>query len=575
MGTDLTPQIKLLQESIDSLHGNDDDSRIVSLLRQCGESRALAQGKRLHDYLRQVGKDTETFVGNWIIQMYGRCGYAQAGLSEDVGVSYRSVLLEGLRPDRISFVGALQSCSCPIEGKRIHSHTIQSGLESDIVITTAIVVMYGMCHNVDAARRCFEMIANPDTVLCNALITAYARNEHLEDAERLFDSLRTKDVASYTAMVTGYAENGHLEKARDVFEKTPQKNVVSWNAILGVYSEAGRCLEALALFERMKSDGISPNRITCIRVLDICARLGAIEQGREIESFAVKAGFAFDTVLSNAVVNMYGKCKDLDSAVKAYKRMSVLNLVSWNSLLAAYAQNGHCKEAVHHFKLMDLEGIQANDITFSTFFDACGGSNAIKDGRIVHEELLETHYLHELPVANSLVSMYGSCGSVEDAEETFWDMRSRNVISWTGMITAYAQNGYNSKALEMLHAMNLEGVSPNDITFVSVLSACSHGGLSKRGLGYLASMLADYGLAPTIDHYVCAIDVVGRSGEAGEASTIAKAMPFEPDPVAWTSILAACSVQQDASLGAVAAEKFRDLDPKNDASYVMESKLWS
>eukprot|EP00249_Psilotum_nudum_P023602 c28935_g13_i2 orf=32-1021(-) len=171
--------------------------------------------------------------------------------------------------------------------------------------------------------------------------------------------------------------------------------------------------------------------------------------------------------------------------------------------------------------------------------------------------------------------MYGKCGSLDDARSAFDKIPERSIASWNAMIATYAQHGYGNDALRLFRLMQLEGVMPNKITFVSILSACSHSGLVDEGYRYFASMITDFGVVPTTDHCVCMIDLLGRAGRLDEAEEFVNRMSFQPRAVGWMTLLGACKIHGDVELGKRAAEQVLDVEPQNAAVYVALSNVYA
>ncbi|EFJ26708.1 hypothetical protein SELMODRAFT_97143 [Selaginella moellendorffii] len=271
-------------------------------------------------------------------------------------------------------------------------------------------------------------------------------------------------------------------------------------------------------------------------------------------------------IAANAQNGQMLKAKEL------FDRMPERDVVAWTTMVTGHCQNGESKKAMAAFTAMDLEGVEANEMTFVSFLDACAATTAIAQGRALHGDLLlRPAVWSNVIVKNAVVNLYGRCGEIESAREVFEGMSSwsRTIVSWTAMATAYAHNGFGRKAVDIFRAMVLEGVAPDGVSIVGMLYACNHAGMIEDGWQCLAGIEQDYSLAPAIAHYVCAIDLLGRTGRLREAEEVIDVMPFEPDFLAWNTLLAACRVHGDFDRAERAAERVLELDPGAVGSYIL------
>lgn len=194
---------------------------------------------------------------------------------------------------------------------------------------------------------------------------------------------------------------------------------------------------------------------------------------------------------------------------------------------------------------------------------------ALQQGEQVHSQTIKTGFLSDVVVGTALVNMYNKCGSIERASKAFAEMSTRTLISWTSMITGFAQHGCSQQALQLFEDMRLVGVKPNKITFVGVLSACSHTGMVDEALAYFEMMKNEYKIKPAMDHFACLIDMFVRLGHLDEAFEIIKKMDFEPNEFIWSTMVAGCRSHANLELGFYAAEQLLKLNPKNSETYVL------
>jgi pentatricopeptide repeat protein len=375
-----------------------------------------------------------------------------------------------------------------------------------------------------------------DVFVGSALVDMYIKCYYLEDARKVFDRMPVRDVVSWNAMMAGYAQNGHVHEALKFFEEMPEQNVISWNVMIAGYAQNGHVDEALELFRKMpKRDIVSWTTMLA----------GFVQSGR------------------------------VDEAVEHFEKMPERNVVSWSTMIAGYAQNGHADEALELYKQMLLAGVKPNPVTFSGVLPACSNLSVLKNGKQVHEDIIRRGFESNIFLRNALIDMYAKCGEIEDAQKVFDKMSTRNVVSWTAMIVGYAIHGYGTQALQAFEQMQLSDIKPNNVTLIGVLSACCHAGLVDDGWQYFNGMSEVYNITPTVEHYCCMVDILGRAGHLDAARDFIAKMPMQPDAAVWRTLLGACRLHTDIALAEHVVQYLIELDSKNAAHYVLLSNIYA
>lgn len=244
-------------------------------------------------------------------------------------------------------------------------------------------------------------------------------------------------------------------------------------------------------------------------------------------------------------------------------------------MIGCLTQNGCNVEALDYFHKMQSEGMSPNNITFICAMEACANLAALEEGQQIHTSIVMICYEHEIKVSNALIDMYSKCGSLVFAMSLFRRMRHRTIVSWNAMIAAFGQHGLGKEAMALFWQMQTEGVKPDNITFISIMNACSHMGLVEDGWCFFFTMCRDHKLVHMIDHYVCMIDLLGRAGRLDEAETVVINIPFENTVVAWLCLLAGCRTHGDVERGSCAANRCFKLDPGHGAPYIVLSNLYT
>ena len=371
----------------------------------------------------------------------------------------------------------------------------------------------------------------------NTLIAQYAKCGRVEAARTLFylipkNSKRfQKNVISWNSMIMCYVKNGDLRLARALFDEMPERDLVSWNTMINGYVKAKEMDEAVKLFEELKRPDIwSWNVIIC----------GLAEKG------------------------------ELKRAKDFFDQMPCKSIVSWNTMIAGYEKNEEYEGAVELFCRMQAAGEQPDRHTLSSVLSACAGLALYRLGIQIHQ-LVSKRITSDVPIDNALITMYARCGAVLDAKAVFVEMEvhKRDVVSWNAMIGGLAHHGHANEALELFRVMKSVKVKPTYITFISVLNACGHTGLVEEGKREFDSMLREFGLTPTVEHYASLVDLIGRHGKLEDAMKVIEEMVVPPDKAVWGALLNASRIHNNVRMAQLAAEALAKVEPDSSAPYVM------
>jgi len=344
----------------------------------------------------------------------------------------------------------------------------------------------------------------------------------------------------HNTLVNMYAKCGSLSEARRVFDQMPERDVFSWSVMITAYARHGNALQALALFHQMQRAGIKPNQFTFSSVLSVCAKLKALEEGVDIHLEIIRSGFQSDVSVSNALVDMYSKCGSIEKARDLFDKICQRNVVSWNAMIAGYAQNGRAAEALQLFQKMQHEGVQLDSKSFACVLPACAALASLEQGLEIHEQSRRSGFEIDVFVGSALVDMYVKCGSVEKARDVFDKMPQRNRVSWTAIIAGYAQNGQGVEALKLFKQMRVAGVNPDEKTFAIVLPACASLAALEQGMEIHEEIIRS-GFQSNAFVMSALIDMYAKCGNIDKSQYLFDQMQ-QPDIIAWTAIIAAYSM---------------------------------
>lgn len=537
--------------------------------------RCLKTVRAIHREIVESKLESGVFVATMLLDAYGKCaslnearevfdkmpqrsvvswnamilGYAQWKMGEEGLKLYNKMYMEGIVPDDRTYVSALKACS--------------SLLESDQNVSA----------RASLRQRCFVIV----------------RAIHSEIVKGKF----RLDAFVGNMLIDVYSKCGSLDNARYVFDKMPHRNVVSWNAMIWGYAHMHKGEDAVQLYTRMQSEAVTPNDRTYVSVLKACstfvdshdrtgadhasARKRCLQVVRSIHANVRKGKCESDVYVGNILVDAYAKCGSLEDARSVFEAMPRRTVVTWTAMIFGYVQMDESEVALHLFTRMQQEGVVPNHLTFVGALNACGSLAGLEEGRKIHAQIVKAGLdITESCVTHSLIDMYGKCGCMVEAQQMFDALPSRaNSVAWNALISGYAHIGQTKHVFDLFYRMTQEGIQPDAITFLGVLIACSHAGLVDKGKMYFTSMTIDYGITPSIKHFTCMVDLLGRSGQLDKAMELVKSMPFEPDSAVWECLLGACRKWGDVELGRRAFEWAVMLNTHDAVPYVLMSNIYA
>ncbi|KAJ0965271.1 hypothetical protein J5N97_026409 [Dioscorea zingiberensis] len=392
--------------------------------------------------------------------------------------------------------------------------------------------------------------------------------------EHFMNSRFNGDLFFLNSVVNMYCKCGSLEDARKVFDEMFVTDVVTWTALMTGYAQNEQPMEALQLFPRMLGLGVQPNQFTFASLFKAAGAATGDEIGKQVHAVCVKYGCGLDVYVGSSLLDMYARREKMAEACLVFERLKSKNEVSWNALIAGYARKEDGENAMRKFREMQRSGFKATRFTYSSVFSACAGIGALEQGRWVHAHMVKAGQKLISFIGNTLLDMYAKSGSIQDARKVFDRLDKRDIVSWNSILKAFAQHGLGKETISRFEEMRSLGIQPNHITFLCVLTACSHGGLLTEGQHYL-KMMRKYKLEPEIEHYVTVVDLLGRAGLLDQAQKFIDEMPIEPNAAVWGALLGACRMHKNAELGKFAAERVFELDPYDSGPHVLLSNIYA
>ncbi|CAM0947199.1 unnamed protein product [Alopecurus aequalis] len=517
---------------------------LVSLLQVAGNLEAFREGKSLHCYSirRGIGVSDEVLETS-LADMYARCGayqLASALLKNSKGsaASWNAVL-SGLARTRESW-DAIQYFSI-----MLHDHKVTP---DSVTFANVLSACAELCYSSYAASiHAYLMRRNIplDLVLTTALIEVYSKCKRVVESRHLFDQLTVKDAVSYNTMLYGYLQNDMAD-------------------------------EATTLLNHMMKERIAPNSATVLCLLAHFADHKDLVRGRWIHGFTIRHGFSSDVDIANQILHMYSVCREIVAAKIVFDSLEKRNLVSWTVMMKAFLSFGQADQVVGLYQLMQQHGEKPDSITLTYAVQAVSQLGHLKGVKQIHCFVYHAFMEKDAITANSLITAYAKCGRLDLSEALFYILEHKNLDSWNTMISAYGMHGYYIKVLEMFKQMEEEKIKPDELTFSSVLSACSHAGLVKEGWCIFESMTSVYSVHPQEEHYGCIVDLLGRAGHLEEGYKFLKLSLLTDKSSIYLALLSACRTYGNTLLGHTISKEILEHGPvQNPGTYALISDVYA
>ncbi|KAG5248570.1 pentatricopeptide repeat-containing protein [Salix suchowensis] len=447
----------------------------------------------------------------------------------------------------------LETCKSMNHLKQIHSRTIKTGIICNPIIQNKILSFccsreFGdMCF----ARQLFDTIPEPSVFIWNIMFKGYSRIACPKLSEC------KPDCYTYPFMFKGFTRSVALQFGRElhchVVKYGLGSNVFAHNALINMYALCGLIDMARGIFDMScKSDVVTWN-----------AMMSGYNRIKK------------DVISWTAIVTGFVNTGQVDAARKYFHKMPERDHVSWTAMIDGYLRFNCYKEALMLFREMQTSKIKPDEFTMVSILTACAQLGALELGEWIRTYIDKNKVKNDTFVGNALIDMYFKCGNVDKALSIFNGMPQRDKFTWTAMVIGLAINGCGEEALDMFSQMLKASVTPDGVTYVGVLSACTHTGMVEKGKRFFASMTARHGIEPNIAHYGCMVDLLGKAGHLKEAHEIIKNMPMKPNSIVWGALLGACRIHKNAEMAEMAIEQILELEPHNGAVYVLQCNIYA
>ncbi|XP_020581899.1 pentatricopeptide repeat-containing protein At5g04780 [Phalaenopsis equestris] len=355
----------------------------------------------------------------------------------------------------------------------------------------------------------------------------------------------------------------------------PTRSIVSWNTMIAGHNNHGEYVESLTLFQQICRQGLVLSEFTLSSILCACAEKIAVFECRQLHGLALKIARDSNVFVGTALLDVYAKSNMINDSVQVFDNLTEKSSVTWSSMVSAYVHNDLHEEAlvlISKSQKMDLEWTK---FTLSAALSACTALAATIGGTQLHSVIVRTGFDSDIFVSTALTDLYAKSGCIKEAWNVFSIAEEKSIVLWNAMIAGFSRHARCLETIMLFEKLRSTGICPNEVTFVSVLSSCSHAGSVESGRFYFDLMRKDGELEPNVLHYSCMVDVLGRSGFIEEAWELIQNMPFAPTGSIWGSLLSSCRIHGNLQLAKVAAEHLFEIEPENAGNRVLLSNLYA
>jgi pentatricopeptide repeat protein len=573
-----------------------------------------AQFNDLQSVVRVVNSLEVPHTMAWNVTIKSHVG---SGFFDSAFLLYKTMRGLGVAHDSFTFpivnqaVSALQSEAT--YGEMVHCVSIKMGFGFDVYFCNTMIEVYVKCGYIGYALKLFDQMSHRDLVSWTSVISGYVGEGNISGAFDLLKEMRVeyepnavtmmvilqgccasesliegRQLHGYTIknglLIDGsvqnsflrmYTKTGSVEEVESFFSEIDRRDNVSWNILIPFYSLKGDIANLVNRLNKMQ--GISALSIESLTLLiSAFAKYSDLFQGEQIHCLAIKTGF-HDDVLLTTLLDFYAKCGKIEISAELFREICQKNSVAYGAMMSGFIQNGYIKDAINLFHQMQAENVELGAETLRSVLDAYTHLGALQLGKAIHGYFIRNLFYRSneetTHLETSILNMYIRCGGISSARVCFSNILVKDLVTWTTMIEGFGTHGLGFEALELFGLMLEERIEPNSVTFLSLLSACSHSGLVREGCEVYFVMKWKFGIEPELDHCTCMVDLLGRHGKLKEALAIILKMVIFPDSRIWGALLAASKIHGNTKLGKYTAARLLDLEPNNVGYHTLLSNV--
>nr|ACD56662.1 putative pentatricopeptide [Gossypium arboreum] len=543
-----------------------------SVLQLCAGLKSFTDGKKVHSIIKSNSVGVDGALGLKLVSFYATCGDLKEGRRVFDTMEKKNVYLWNFMVSEYAKIGDFKESIC------LFKIMVEKGIEG---------------KRPESAFELFDKLCDRDVISWNSMISGYVSNGLTERGLGIYKQMMylgiDVDLATIISVLVGcansgtlslgkavhslaikssferrinfsntlldmYSKCGDLDGALRVFEKMGERNVVSWTSMIAGYTRDGRSDGAIKLLQQMEKEGVKLDVVAITSILHACARSGSLDNGKDVHDYIKANNMESNLFVCNALMDMYAKCGSMEAANSVFSTMVVKDIISWNTMIGE---------------------LKPDSRTMACVLPACASLSALERGKEIHGYILRNGYSSDRHVANALVDLYVKCGVLGLARLLFDMIPSKDLVSWTVMIAGYGMHGYGNEAIATFNEMRDAGIEPDEVSFISILYACSHSGLLEQGWRFFYIMKNDFNIEPKLEHYACMVDLLSRTGNLSKAYEFMETLPIAPDATIWGALLCGCRNYHDIELAEKVAERVFELEPENTGYYVLLANIYA
>ncbi|PKA57730.1 Pentatricopeptide repeat-containing protein [Apostasia shenzhenica] len=531
---------------------------------------SLPAAQAIHAHLLKLDLHRHTFLGNRLLHLYSRLGAVAVVLRafDDI-------------PTKNTFTWNILLASFSIAGRTTEARQVFDKMpQRDIVSWNSLISVYVSNGFVESAKKTLcEMRelgirSNGYTLSISASYVYSPLQAKQLHGSAVRGGFHSSNTVVGNSLVDMYGKIGLVGYAFAVFRSLENPDNISWNSIISAFGKSGSANLAFGCFRSMKNSGFFPDEFTISIMISICSENEELAKGEQLQACCFKIGALSNSIVSSAVIHMYSHCGRLGDSLRFFAESEKWDSAIVDSLASAYARSGLVHEALKLFAMALRENIRPTEFTFGTILSSNSCFGMLDQGTQIHCWIHKLGMEADSIVSSSLLDMYMKLGSVESATKIFSSIPFKDLISWNAMIMGLAQNGQAEEGLVKFEEVLANGIRPDRITLLGVLSACSLGGLLREGKQIFSSMEKEHGMKPDLEHYYAMVEMMGRAGKLEEAMELIETMDLKPDVFIWDLLLEVCMTHGSLSYAEDVAQKMMEMEPRSYPFYSVMEKMY-
>ncbi|KAL5703245.1 hypothetical protein ACHQM5_028360 [Ranunculus cassubicifolius] len=477
------------------------------------------------------------------------------------------------------FISQIHASKTLKQLNQIHAQIILNNLTQSSRIITQLISSHFTLNSINPPFSIFKQLDKPTTFVYNSLIRGLSETHHYKDSLSHFMLMLQGNVVpdrlTFPFVLKSSAGLKSFELCRVLYGQIVKRGVEFDSfvrvSLVDMWVKIG-CLEfALKVFDETPERNKGESILLWNVVINGCCKEGDVRRAREIfEAMPERNVGSW-----NSMINGFLMKGELEKGRLLFEEMPERDVVSWTTMIAGLSQNENHEQALDMYRRMLDEGVKPNDLTIVSALSSSARLGALGSGLQIHEYIKRKRFRMTTALGNALVDMFSKCGSIENAKKVFSEMKKKDLLTFTIMISGFALHGCSELALQCFEDMKKTGINPDEVAFLAVLTACSHSGMVDRGLQLFKSMRENYSIEPTVKHYTCMVDLFGRAGQLEEAMNFIESMPVKTDFVVWGALFCACRAHRNTEMAELTSRKLLQLEPMHPGSYIFLSNIYA